>query len=163
MGAAGRSDRAGRGMEIPMKKGQHRLAANLPHSERNEQRVILSVHATRIYLRIFTSVQRRRRKRRPQLPLGASLACGDDDPDGLGEGRGGVAGVRPRVGGLRARDDERGDDVVDPPADHDGAHAVAVVREDLRERRRSRRRRRLKIPLALSAIEGKRDWVTFPS
>ena len=32
--------------------------------------------------------------------------CRDDNPDGLGEGRGGVAGVRPRVRGLRARDDE---------------------------------------------------------
>ena len=61
-----------------------------------------------------------------------SLACGDDDPDGLGEGRGGVAGVRAGVhGGVRAPDDERGDDVVRPPVDHDGPHAVAVVGDDL--------------------------------
>ena len=59
------------------------------------------------------------------------LACGDNDPDGLGEGRGGVAGVRPRVGGLRARDDKRSDDVVDPPVDDDGPDAVAVVGDDL--------------------------------
>ena len=59
------------------------------------------------------------------------LACGDNDPDGLGEGRGGVAGVRPRVGGLRARDDKRSDDVVDPPVDDDGPDTVAVVGDDL--------------------------------
>ena len=62
-----------------------------------------------------------------------SLACGDDDPDGLCEGRGGVAGVRARVhGGVRAPDDERGHDVVRPAVDHDGPHAVAVVGDDLK-------------------------------
>ena len=49
MGGEGvRSERAGRGMEMPIKNGQH-CRANLSHIERNWQRhITLSHHATRV-------------------------------------------------------------------------------------------------------------------
>ncbi len=55
------------------------------------------------------------------------------DLDRLRVGGGGVARVAARVGKVGVGDDERGDDGAGALVDHDGAAAVAVLGNDLKE------------------------------